>query len=504
MWAALQQLPDEAVVISQYRVLDDRGVVREADFLVLIPGAGAAVVEVKGGLIWTVDGDWYSRDHTGRDHAIKDPMWQAQKAGYTIRDFVRDQDMSCPSLTPVVVLPDTTLPKAFTPADSHRAQWVDGVADLAARVSAALYTGESFDVEALMDVLERRLPKPSTRQKIALASRRADMITRDQYDILRALRANDRILVTGGPGTGKTWLALEHARQETVRGARVALLCYNRGLALHMVQRASTWPADQRPAWIGTLHELAIAWTGAQVPPDAQQEFWDSLPGALAAAACDSNERFDLVVVDEAQDFAAAWWDAVHLLLWDPASGPLVLFGDDEQRLYPRESEGQLAVQVELSENVRNTEQIAAALQALSGETQDCRGASGPPVEFFESPVEEAIEVANQVVAALLEAGDFDSSDVALLTTWRRHPEHVRRIDELGAVGFARSLLSPDEVAVCTVKGFKGLERPVVVLAINGFHDQSDAQALLRVGVSRATHLLAVVGPEEWLGRLGG
>ncbi len=496
-------MPDEAVVISQYRVLDARGVVREADFLVLVPGVGAGVIEVKGGLVWTVEGDWYSRDHAGRDHAIKDPMWQAHKAGYTISDFVHGQDMDCPSLVPIVVLPDTTLPKAFVPADSRRTQWIDGVVDLAARVSAALYSGECFDVDALLDVLERRLPKPSTRQKVALASRHADMITRDQYGILRALRANDRILVTGGPGTGKTWLALEHARQETVRGARVALLCYNRGLALHLGQVASGWPADQRPAWIGTLHELALEWTGTQVPPEAQQEFWDGLPGALAAAALDSDDRFDLVVVDEAQDFAASWWDAVHLLLWDPASGPLVLFGDDDQRLYPRESEGLLAVEVELSQNVRNTEQIAAALQVLSGDIQDCRGASGPPVEFFESSADRAVEVANQVVAALLDAGDFDPADIALLTTWRRHPEHVRRIEELGAVGFAQSLLSPDDVAVCTVKGFKGLERPAVVLAINGFHDQSDAQALLRVGVSRATHLLAVVGPKEWLSQLG-
>jgi hypothetical protein len=79
----------------------------------------------------------------------------------------------------------------------------------------------------------------------------------------------------------------------------------------------------------------------------------------------------------------------------------------------------------------------------------------------------------------------------------------VERIGVLGPVGFADSLLSSDEVAVCTVKGFKGLERQVVVLAINGFHDESEAENLLRVGVSRATHQLVVVGPGEWLGRLG-
>jgi hypothetical protein len=41
------------------------------------------------------------------------------------------------------------------------------------------------------------------------------------------------------------------------------------------------------------------------------------------------------------------------------------------------------------------------------------------------------------------------------------------------------------------------------VVAINGFHDQAVAEVLLRVGVSRATHQLVVVGPPEWLTRLG-
>lgn len=503
VWEALQELPDEAVVIGQYRVLDDRGVLREADFLVFIPGVGSGVVEVKGGLVWTADDQWFSRDHTGRDHPIKDPMWQAQKAGFAIGDFVSGQGVIWPRWAPVVVLPDTVLPAGFVPSDSKRSQWIDGIAHLSARLSAALYTGQAFDVEELLDVLERRLPKPSVQQEAALASRRADMITRNQYEILRVLRNNDRILVTGGPGTGKTWLALEHSRQETIRGARVALLCYNRGLALHLSAVASGWPEDQRPAWIGTLHQLAIEWTGAQVPAGSPQEFWDGLPPALARMAADSDDRFDLVVVDEAQDLEDSWWDAVESLLWDPASGPMVVFGDDDQELYGRQARDLPIVEVELDQNVRNTVQIAAVLEALSGQPQECRGASGPPVEFFEAPVEQAVAVADKVVHTLLGGGDYQASDIALLTTWRRHPEHIKRVQELGPAQFAASLLAPDQVGVSTVKGFKGLERPVVVLAINGFHDEAVAEVLLRVGVSRATHQLVVVGPQEWLTRLG-
>ena len=41
--------------------------------------------------------------------------------------------------------------------------------------------------------------------------------------------------------------------------------------------------------------------------------------------------------------------------------------------------------------------------------------------------------------------------------------------------------------------GFKGLERPVVVLAIDGFHEDSDQDDVLYVGMSRARDKLVVV-----------
>ncbi|HPJ20436.1 MAG TPA: hypothetical protein PK635_15130, partial [Actinomycetota bacterium] len=149
-------------------------------------------------LVWTIDGEWISRDGRGVDHSIKDPMWQAQKAGFTIRSFVVGQAVRWPAWVPVVVLPDTTLPRGFAPADSDRKDWIDGLDDLAARLSAAIYTGDSPNIDKLTAVLETRLPKPPAHAVAELATDRADLITRDQYAILRAVRTNDRILVTGG------------------------------------------------------------------------------------------------------------------------------------------------------------------------------------------------------------------------------------------------------------------------------------------------------------------
>ena len=54
------------------------------------------------------------------------------------------------------------------------------------------------------------------------------------------------------------------------------------------------------------------------------------------------------------------------------------------------------------------------------------------------------------------------------------------------------------------VLGFKGLERTVVVLAVNGFREADLARKLLYTGLSRARVLLVVVGPHAEIERLGG
>lgn len=496
VWQELQALPDNAVVIAQYRIRDRR-VTREADLIVIVPDVGLGVLEVKGGRVFSQDHEWYSVDRHGQTHVIKSPMWQADQVGYLLRRFVAGQGGTWPGHVPVVVMPDTRSLNGFVPADSRREQWIEGAENIVQRVLTAITLERppsQSGVDELIEILEQRLPRPPARELALMGAEQAEMVTRDQYAILRAVRINDRILVTGGPGTGKTWLALEHARQESALGARVALLCYNRGLAVHMAERARSWPESERPAYLGTLHQLALDWTGTSVPEQADTRFWAALPASLAQSAA-KHQRFDLVIVDEAQDFDEAWWPHVLSLLEDPETGPMVVFGDEGQALYARSAlSGLPTMEVGLTENVRNTDQIAALLEALTGEPVSTRGASGPPAMFLPTPGEGVEDVATQAVEALMADGQYGAGDIALLTTFRRHPEQTRRQEALGPVDFAKTLLAEDQTAVSTVKGFKGLERPAVVLAVNGFHADDDPRALLLVGISRATHQVVVVG----------
>jgi hypothetical protein len=55
--------------------------------------------------------------------------------------------------------------------------------------------------------------------------------TTAEYHVLDILRDNRQLVVKGGPGSGKAWLALEQAFRYANEGLRVLLLCYNVALA---------------------------------------------------------------------------------------------------------------------------------------------------------------------------------------------------------------------------------------------------------------------------------
>ena len=89
---------------------------------------------------------------------------------------------------------------------------------------------------------------------------------------------------------------------------------------------------------------------------------------------------------------------------------------------------------------------------------------------------------------------------MALLTTGSRHPVQVeqqgRGQDDYWA---------GEDVFFGHVLGFKGLERPAVVLAVNGFgRGDERAREKLYVGLSRARDLLVVCGDPDVIRDVGG
>jgi hypothetical protein len=521
VWERLRSsLGDDDVLIANLRLTDERKD-HEVDLVVLMPDIGIVALEVKGGSVWWDDG-WRIK-RRGRE-AVIHPVDQARDVKYALRGYV-EADPRWGSRTRVawahaVVTPYSDFGADFALPDLPR--WalhdagdqehlVGRLRQNAQRMTHGQRVATADDVEEIADILTGRLP--TSHDVRAEAEERADVadrLTLEQATLLRVTRLLNRVEVRGGAGSGKTVLALQQAKELT-RGSqdrkpqRVALLCYSIGLAEHLTREVMTWDRRHRPAFVGTFHAFGRQW-GAADGDRTDSEFWEErLPAEMAelAAALPDGKKYDAVIVDEAQDFADLWWTPVLRSLKDEEEGGLYLYSDENQRIFARFGRPPVAlVPLVLDHNLRNTRQIHESFGPLAPSRMYSRGGDGPAVRFLDASGQDALDVADDEVDRLLDAG-WDPRHVALLTTGHRHPIQVERTDFHDQDGYWRTYWD-DEVFYGHVLGCKGLERRAVVLCHTEDGSRDRARERLYVGMSRATDELVVVGDPATVKRVAG
>ena len=502
-WMQLREsLPNNAYLIANWSRADEDGEF-ESDLIVAWPGCGVFLIEVKGGFIeHQPDGTWTSTDRHGEQHVIA-PVTQATRNAHKLSDLIEHEWSQGTLRIPwLLAFPDTTLPTSFRSSHVSRGRIVDaddlpGIADQLRRIGKE--GGHRSDAslrrcELLADMLaDVRDEQQSLIGDQADRERILRRLTEEQFELLDTMGANDRFAVLGPAGSGKTYLALEQARRLAAEGRRIAVVCFSRGLARFLERVADGWPTGERPAYIGTFHSLAVAW-GVVVPEDADAAWWTSVCPermAEAAQALGDDARFDAIIVDEAQDFASSWWSAITAGM--RGARGLFVFGDLDQDLFARGELRALGLATaRLSRNLRNARPIAEMASLLASTPAKHLGMSGPPVQFEPCARGDAVAVADGMIDGLLATG-WEPRDIVIITTNHRHPVQLER-GELGRDAYWDTLWDDDDIFYAHVTGFKGLERPVVVLAIDGWQDPARAREYLYVAMTRARDLLIVCG----------
>ena len=521
------KLPDDVVVCHSVQVRDGAQE-REIDLLVLWPGVGIAAVEVKGGEVSVEAGQWWqkARGSSTRIH-LKNPVAQSQSAMHAFKNMVQSRGifLDC-KIVYLVAFPFTQVSAEWEMTGVPRQIVLDADDLLSSRLEeriASVIRMESKDVGALrVPILERLTAyiagdddcafAPVDSDGVRWAEEAQERLTAKQQLLLTATRSLRHVRFIGGAGSGKTWLAVEKARRLSREGKRVGLFCYNKGLAQHLERQVAEW-RQRKPEFAGEFHGFALK---QGVPAGAGQEYFDvEMPRQLNELGvwADPAEKFDAIVVDEAQDFAPSWWEALLSWVKEPAQAEVYAFMDGRQDVYRRWDGREVAAvgdqvvrftPIHVDDNLRNTRRIAESFACFAGEGFTPRTDTGLPVRVVPCAVGDEMDAADDLVDQLLEEG-WAEHQLALLTTKHRHPVHQEAFDagDEAVAAYWKDFHDGAGVFYGHVLGFKGLERSVVILCVNGFREMERARELLYVGMSRARSLLVVVGVPEVLRKVG-
>ena len=345
---ALARGADDWVVLHSLDLANHRRrLAGEIDFLLIVPGKGVLVLEVKGTHhLRRHDGLWFYGSDPRPDE--RGPFKQASEAMHSLRDRLVHQhrDLARVVFWSAVCFPFVDFAEASE--EWHPWQVIDrramtarplaqlcehvldhARAELVAHGEPWFHAERHEPREQQVDELLRALrgdfeffESPKSR------ARRLDdevrRYTEEQFEALDTIDANPRVVFDGPAGTGKTLLAVEAARRGAVAGRRVLLLCFNRPLGRWLQEetqdlrpRAGAGASGKGPGVVTrTLHEHLRLLAGVTPTPEqvCSQGFWqEELPELAAEALLElierasrdggrSREVYDEIVVDEAQD----------------------------------------------------------------------------------------------------------------------------------------------------------------------------------------------------------
>ena len=454
----------------------------EADFILVNPDRGLLFIEVKGGQIEYDPSkeQWSTTDRFGGRYKIKNPVEQAKTCRYRFFERLKSNP-SWPSqrikLRYGVIFTDTKEPnsstktigsyerdlfcheKEFELALSH---WIDH------RLRDIPDSREVGPGKLGVEIARTLLASPITlsvtfnRSSQANIREMSDLLTGAQLHVILNVWDEQRCLINGGAGTGKTTISCELAIRKAKTSSKVVWLCKSIALGKKVAQILSSYKNITVLVHSGRVEEV---------------------------------HEFDCLIIDEAQDLPDEFWRKINDTV--TVKQQVFIFSDSNQSLYRRPSD--LATQIKAKEyvlrlNLRNTDQIARVTNGLyEGPLIHSSGVLGKFPEAFEAiserdRVTKVIELSRRLVMDEL----VKMHDIAVLCEDEDIARQIRLDLAKNRMPSSLAKDAGNAFIVDTVANFKGLESAFVLLVLG--KSSARNQEYSYVGISRARTHLFIIG----------
>lgn len=534
--ALRDQLGDDYVVFHSYPWLRPwRGealVEGEADFVILHPARGLLVLEVKGGETIRHDGYQWFRDTMEGPREFQDPFKQAQRNMHALLDIARERSggriqkkdlvhgyavvfphMDYEGLPPphaekAIIISRRNIPNMSQAIETAFEAWTDERRSL----SRERYTMLLND--CLMPKF--RIFRP-VGPDISIVADQLLELTETQTQVFMGLYTQDRVLVEGVAGSGKTLLALHRALAFARQGKKTLFVCFNKELASWIRRQVREDPTTiefRELLTVKHFHGLAsdlASEAGIDFRPvdggALTETFWndevpDLMEQAILALDMSGGEvRYDAIVVDEAQDFCLGWWYALTQSLLSSSDGPLYAFIDPNQSLRGEVQwpDVEFPASFKLTINCRNTKRIARASASVLNLSSDIfpRVPEGNALRVLRAnSSKQQRGLVMQELRSLLRREDVAPTQIAVIGPAAKENGSLSDlvdIDGVPVVTSAEEWRDGKGVLVTTARSFKGLEADVVLVYDLGSFGRLFRREDLYVACTRAKVLLIAV-----------
>lgn len=513
----------------------EKNIFGEIDFVV-ISTEGILCIEVKGGQVYRKEGVWYFKNRFGQENTKNTgPFEQAQGNMQSLRGellrrlnkndpIVRCQYACC------VMTPDCCIDETGT--DIIPEVLFDGKHskdDLKAFLEKSIsywrnlcmtkhgFEGGKlslFDVNRIVDLLRGDFKFVPA---LSIILKRTDeqllSVTDEQYSIMEGFDENDRLLISGPAGTGKTLLAMEQCRRLSATGKKVLYLCFNRLISSYVKECRNQEKGNYD---VYNLHQLLMEECSDLSVPESKSSFFEK---ELPDIFIERNEvgkidrKYDVVIIDEGQDLMNTYYylcigyllkggftEGIWSVYFDPCQN---LFNDDQDF---KDIWKQLKMDAEtsykLTINCRNTRQIAIANKMISNIEQAKQlRADGTDVvyESFSSVQDEQKKLIKMV--RNLRSQGVAAKDIVILSPYNEKSciSNLQIPSDIGPIRInpKENVFRKESTDFYTIQSFKGLESKVVILIDIDDFESEISRLLNYVAVSRARTMLHVLYSEN-------
>lgn len=502
----------------------------EIDFL-YVCDRGLLCIEVKGGQeIYCKDKIWYSKNKRGVDNQIHNPFVQAKDCSYALKSYLTDtygynSPQSKYLVGYAVVFPECK----FTGKGNDLVTEVMfdarySVNDFGNFLQSAFdyweeleKTRHGFTPKKLSIQQEKQMIEllrgdfavvPSISLELQHINQKMLQLTEEQFDLLDITDTNERVIVQGGAGTGKTLLALEKVRNCAAKEKNVLYVCFNKNMAAYANSAVNC--AENDYITVSTYHSLIMKTLKddsihLSTLKEVNQKFLQTIPDC---------PQYDYLVIDEGQDLMQAeTWDILGNYLKNGVEkGKWVMFLDQNQNLFNENEDYIFAidyikeishpVMFSLNCNCRNTEQIARRTAGLT---------LVPPAKKLKLPGPKVVTKSYESQADFIKKfrtemtsiiqGGISPKDIVILSKYKLRNSLLAGIKSVCNMDIVECTEISDMIkynlSYFTIQSFKGLEANVIFLIdVDGF-SKINERALNYVAMSRAKLLLNIFYDEK-------